>query len=82
MNIISKTPKVELLLQSHDLLQLNNKEQAIAISCKNGTVWLTCEGEFRDQILYSGRSYTPKMKGRIVIEALRASCIDIEVNLN
>ena len=82
MNIVSKTPKIELLLQPHELLHLNNKKQAVAVSCKIGMVWVTCEGEMRDQILRAGKRYTPRTKGNIVIEAIDEACVDIEENLN
>lgn len=82
MNIVSKTPKIELLLQPHEFLHLNNKKQAVAVSCKNGIVWVTCEGEMRDQVLRAGKRYTPKAKGNILIEALGEACIDIEESLN
>lgn len=82
MNLMSKTPKIELLLQPHELLSLNNRRQPVAFSCKNGVVWITCEGEARDQVLRAGRRYTPKTKGSIVIEAISEACIDIEENLN
>jgi hypothetical protein len=82
MNLTSKTPKIELLLHPHEMLSLNNKKQALAVTCKNGVVWVTCEGEGRDQVLRAGRRYTPKTKGSIVIEAIGDACIDIEENLN
>ena len=82
MNLMSKTPKIELLLQPRELLQLNNKQRTVAVSCKNGVVWVTCEGELRDQVLRAGRSYTPKTRGNIVIEAIGQACVDIEENLN
>ncbi len=49
---------------------------------KNGVVWITCEGEPRDQALRAGGRYTPKTKGNILIEAIRDACVDIEENLN
>lgn len=82
MNLMSKTPKMELLLQPHEVLHLNNRKQPVSLSCKNGLIWITCEGEERDQFLRAGRSYTPKTKGNIVIEAIGESCIGIEENLN
>ena len=82
MNLTSKTPRIELLLHPHELLHLNNKKHSVAVSCKNGLVWVTCEGEGRDQILRAGRSYTPKTKGNIVIESIGEACIGIEENLN
>lgn len=82
MNLMSKPPRIELVLQPHDLLSLNTRQQPVAVTCKNGVVWITCEGELRDQVLRAGRRYAPKTKGSIVIEAIDESCIDIEENLN
>lgn len=82
MNLMSKTPKIELLLHSHEVLHLNNKKQPVAVSCKNGMIWVTCEGEMRDQILRAGRHYTPKTRGNIIIEAIGEACVGIEENLN
>ena len=82
MNLMSKTPRIELLLQPHELLHLDNRRQPVEIACKNGVVWVTCEGEPSDRILRAGRHYAPKTKGSIVIEAIGEACIDIEENLN
>ena len=82
MNLISKTPRIELLLQPHETLNLNNSKKPLAVSCKNGVVWVTCEGELRDQVLRAGRRYIPGTKGNIVIQAIGEACIDIEENLN
>ncbi len=82
MNLTSKTPKIELILQTHEMLSLNNKKQPLAVTCKNGVVWVTCEGEWRDQVLRAGKRYMPKTKGSILIEAIGEACIDIEENLN
>ena len=80
MNLMSKTPRIELLLQPHEPLHLDNRRQSVAVACKNGVVWVTCEGELRDQVLRAGRRYSPKSKGTIVIEAIGEACVDIEEN--
>jgi hypothetical protein len=82
MNLTSKTPKIELLLHAQEVLHLSNRKQPFAVSCKNGMIWLTCEGETRDQILGPGKRYIPKTKGIIVIEAIGVACVVIEENLN
>ncbi len=82
MNLMSKTPKVELLLQPRELLNLDNRRQSVAVSCKHGIVWITCEGEQNDHVLRAGKRYIPKNKGSILIEAIGEACVDIEENLN
>ena len=79
MNLMSKTPRIELLLQPRDVLNLDNQHHT-AIECKNGLIWVTCAGEARDHILQAGRRYMPKAKGTVVIEAIGKACVDIEEN--
>ena len=79
MNLVSKTPRIELLLQPREVLNLENQNR-MAIECKNGVVWVTCAGESGDHILHAGRRYEPKGKGAIVIESIGESRVDIEEN--
>lgn len=78
MNIVSKTPKVELILHPHDVLTLNDTHHRMAIECKEGLIWVTCTGENQDYMLRPGRRYVPRTKGDIVIEAIDEACVDIE----
>lgn len=82
MNLMSKTPKIELLLQPRELLSLDNRRQSVAVSCKNGLVWITCEGELNDHVLRAGKRYIPKTRGSILIEAIGEACVDIEENVH
>ena len=78
MNLTSQTPRIELLLHSRELVNLDNSQNRMAIECKNGVIWVTCAGEHQDHILHAGRRYVPKTKGAIVIEALDDARVDIE----
>lgn len=77
MNLSLRTPKIELLLRPHQVLNLDNRQRRMAIECKNGLVWVTSAGEHRDHILQAGRTYIPRTKGSVVIEALDDACVDI-----
>jgi hypothetical protein len=78
MNIVSQTPKVELVLKRHQLLSLSEAQPKMAIECKDGVIWVTAEGEHQDYILSAGRKYAPKAKGNVVIEAMNDARVDIE----
>jgi len=78
MNLTSQTPRIELLLHSRELLNLENRQNRMTIACKNGVVWVTCTGEHQDHILPAGKRYVPRTKGAILIEALGESRVDIE----
>jgi hypothetical protein len=79
MNLTSKTPKIELLLQSHQILDLDETQHRMAIECKSGVLWVTHSNEKQDYMLSVGKRYISKSKGKIVIEAIKESClVDIE----
>ena len=80
MNLMSRTPRIELLLQPREVLSLDNSQHRMAIECKNGVIWVTCAGEHRDHILHAGKSYIPQTKGSVVIEAIDEACVDIAEN--
>jgi hypothetical protein len=78
MNLTSQTPRIELLLHPRELVNLDNRQNRMAIECRNGVVWVTCPGEHQDYILRPGKRYVPRTKGAIVIEAIGESRVDIE----
>jgi hypothetical protein len=80
MNLTSKTPSVELLLQPRQVLNLDNHRHRMAIECKEGVIWVTSTGENRDYVLRSGKRYVPRTKGTVVIEAIDESRVEIEEN--
>ena len=80
MNLTSRTPSVELLLQPHQVLHLDNHQHRMAIECKNGVIWVTCTGENQDYVLRAGKRYVPRSQGPIVIEAIDESRVEIEEN--
>jgi len=80
MNLTSTTPRVELLLHTRQVLNLDNSQDRMAIECKNGVIWVTCAGEYQDHILGAGKRFVPTTKGSVVIEAIDEACVDIEEN--
>jgi hypothetical protein len=82
MNITSKTPKIELLLQPRQVLDVEETEHRVAIECKSGVLWVTHSGETQDYMLKAGKRYTSKTKGKILIQAINEARLDIEHALN
>ena len=78
MNLVSRTPRVEVVLQPRDVLTLNETQHGMAIECKEGLIWVTCTGDARDRVLQAGKRYVPQTKGSVVIEAIDKACVDIE----
>jgi len=78
MNLVSGTPRVEVLLQPRNVLTLNEVHHGMAIECKEGLIWVTCTGDAKDYMLQAGKRYIPRTKGSVVIEAIDTACVDIE----
>ncbi len=78
MNLITRTPRIELLLQRHQLLSLEHAQPHMAIECKQGVLWVTASGDNRDHMLYAGQRFAPHTQSKIVIEAMKDASLDIE----
>lgn len=80
MNLTSATPRIELLLRPREVLSLDHRQHPMSIECKDGVVWVTRENGHGDHILSAGSRYVPSARGRIVIEAIGESCVNIIEN--
>lgn len=78
MNIATPTKKVQLVLKKHQLLSLRGAHSRVAINCTNGVLWITNSNDNRDHILITSDRFSPRRKGKMLIEALRDSFVDIE----
>ncbi|MGZ9165722.1 MAG: DUF2917 domain-containing protein [Anaerolineales bacterium] len=78
MKLISQTPRIELILKPHQLLSLGQVRHRMAIECKQGVLWVTSSGDHDDHLLYAGQRFTPVNNRKLVIEAIKDACVDIE----
>ena len=78
MNIQSKGHKVQLVLNKHQLVTLNEAQPKMAIECRTGVIWVTHSGDLRDYVLEAGRSCVPNGSGDLLIEAIDDARVDIE----
>jgi hypothetical protein len=70
-----KQPQIQLHLQPHELVELNDSHRGLAIECKQGVVWVTRTGDHQDTILTPGETYQPEKNGKIIIEAMREAIV-------
>ena len=78
MNIVSQSNKVRLVLKRHQMLNLRGAKPRTTVNCRHGVLWITNSGDPYDHIIGSGRGFTPKRKGNVLIEAMRDAYVDIE----
>jgi len=78
MNLMSKTPRLELLLHPREMLKLDNNHPRMAIECRQGVLWVTSSGDLDDHVLSAGQRFIPGRKSKVIIEAIQDACVDIE----
>ncbi len=78
MNIVSQSDKVKLVLKRHQLISLRGAKPRLAVNCNHGLLWITNSGDPYDHIVSTGRRFSPKRKGNLLIEAMRDATVDIE----
>jgi len=64
-------------MKQRQLLKLEEAQPHIAIECKQGVIWVTSSGDYRDHMLAAGQCYTPVNNSQVVIEALHDARVDI-----
>jgi hypothetical protein len=78
MNLITRTPRIQLALKQGELLSLEKSPIQSAIECEHGILWVTASGDNNDHMLYAGSAYLPYKNSKVVIEALEDSNFEIE----
>ena len=70
---------MEILLQRGELLGLDGDPRRLEIDCRSGRLWITQSGDGRDHLLTPGKRFAVLGRGRVVIVALQAAALTIEV---
>lgn len=53
----------------------------LQIVCKRGVVWLTQSDDLHDHLLHSGEQFTVTYHGKVVVQALTAATIFLQMRL-
>jgi hypothetical protein len=76
MNTRTQTLPRDLQLQHKALYSLPDAS-SLAVTCEDGVLWLTVDGDPRDFVLEAGESFETEDRGRVLIYALADSRITI-----
>jgi len=52
----------------------------VEIECREGEVWITQEGDYRDIILRAGQRYGIEKRGRVIVQALAVAKILVNIH--
>jgi hypothetical protein len=70
----------DISLAKYQLWNLEGDRRGDRISCLNGSLWVTQEGDLKDYLLDSGQNFWVTRPGTVVVQALRNS--QFKYNLN
>ena len=63
----------EISLPKNKLWQMDGDRRGDVIRCLNGTLWITQEGDLKDNIVDAGKSFWVTRRGSVVVQALENS---------
>lgn len=75
------TQEVRFDLLKNELVRLSNARNH-TLSCSDGQLWITQDGDALDVILASGERYTFQGSGQIAVSALKTSVLSIRHERN
>lgn len=55
------------------------KERGVIVTCVEGTLWITRDGDRKDIVLAAGESFENTRPGRVLVQALAASRVHLQV---
>lgn len=59
------------------VLSVRLNEQDCSIRCREGRLWITMTGDDRDHCLRGGSEYRVSGKGKIVVQAVSSSSVEV-----
>ncbi len=70
----------DISLPRYQTWSIEGDRRGDVITCLNGTLWITQEGDFKDYVLEAGRSFWVTRPGEVVLQALDDSCFKYSLN--
>lgn len=80
MNAKRLPDRADFALRPHEVIEFDHLRPGAGFECRQGILWLTCDGDLHDHVLEPGQRFIPSRRGRIVIEAMRESLFTMSNN--
>jgi hypothetical protein len=68
-------------MREHNLERLDGDHRWRMIICREGTVWITQERDWRDYVLTPGDAFIVTQRGQVLIEALQDARVEVTPSL-
>lgn len=70
-------PATDVQLQRKALYRLRGKKHGPAVTCLEGTVWITQAGDPRDIVLAAGDEFAVNRRGSVLLQAMREARVRV-----
>ncbi len=70
----------DITLSRHQLWKLDGDRRGDVISCSNGSLWITQEGDLKDHVVESGEMFWVTRPGTVVVQALKDAQFKYSLN--
>ncbi len=70
----------EITLPKHKVWSIEGNRHGDMISCKNGILWITQEGDMKDYVIEAGRNFWVTKPGTTIVQALDNSQFKYSLN--
>ena len=70
----------DITLAKYKLWTMDGDRRGDVITCLNGTLWITQEGDLKDYVVETGRSFWVTRPGTVVVQALDNSQFKYSLN--
>lgn len=64
-------------LDRHEMISLRGQHLYRLILCRKGMLWITQKNDPEDYVLHEGESFLVTLSGRVIIQALQKSSMEI-----
>lgn len=70
----------EVTLAKHKLWSIEGDRRGDVIGCVNGSLWITQQGDLKDYVVESGKSFWVTRPGTVVVQALEDAQFKYSLN--
>ena len=66
---------MKIHLKKKELVAIERDARGLTVSCLDGAIWLTQNGDLNDHLILPGMSFTVSCKGKVVMVALNSATL-------
>lgn len=68
---------MKIHLKKKELVAIERDARGLTVSCLDGAIWLTQNGDLNDHLILPSMSFTVSCKGKVVMVALNSATLNV-----